>query len=117
MVKKTMAWSSLLRKKILGKFEGMHQLTTWIRTTSNWRDLWKYRRQRDLLPPLRLRSGIVLNHGHHDSPFLLLDEVFVKRWYELAAIAPPGANMLDIGANIGAVTLYWAHRSPALRIH
>lgn len=108
---------SLPQKKILGKLEGMRQLTNWIQTTSNWPGLWKYRRQRDLLPPVRLRNGIVLHHGRHDNPLALLDEVFVKRWYDLTASAPPGANMLDIGANIGAVSLYWAQRSPSLHIH
>jgi FkbM family methyltransferase len=59
----------------------------------------------------------VLHHGPFDSPLLLLDEVWIKRWYELGAIPPSGATMLDIGANIGSVSLYWANRAPSLRVH
>ena len=59
-----------------------------------------------MLPPLRLRNGVVLHSGSYDSPVLLLNEVFIDRWYEIGALPPPDANMLDIGANIGAVTLF-----------
>jgi FkbM family methyltransferase len=79
--------------------------------------VWKYRRQKHLLPPLRLRDGLVLNHGKLDNPLLLLDEVFIKRWYEIGSRPPLNATMLDSGANIGSVTMFWAAMSPSLRIY
>jgi len=103
--------------KILGKFEGLARLIRWMRVTANWREVWKYQRQKDRLPPIELRSGEVLHHGPHDSPLLLLDEVWAYRWYEFPHVTPPDALMLDIGANIGSVSLYWSQRVPNLRIH
>jgi FkbM family methyltransferase len=99
------------------KLKGARRLGQLIRQTTNWTEIWKYRRQKPLLPPLRLRDGAVLYHGEQDNPLLMLDEVYVKRWYEIMAVPPPDANMIDIGANIGAVTLFWAVNSPSLRIH
>jgi FkbM family methyltransferase len=102
--------------KIRGKLRGARYLCQLIRQTSNWAEIWRYRRQRDRLPPLRLRSGVSLNHGKLDNPLLLLDEVFINRWYRVEETPPPDANILDIGANIGAVTLFWATVSPSVRI-
>jgi len=59
----------------------------------------------------------VMQHGKLDDPLLMLQEVFVDRWYEYGGKPSPNAVMLDIGANIGAVSLFWAGRSSALRIH
>ena len=69
------------------------------------------------MPPFELRNGLVLHHGPYDSPILLLDEVWIRQWYELDRIPPANATMLDVGANIGFVTLYWANKSPSLRVH
>jgi FkbM family methyltransferase len=112
-----MGTAGALGKKALDKLAGLRQLTEWYRTTSNWRSLYKYRRRRSQLPPIELRNGPVLYHGPYDSPLLLLNEVWVKRWYHLEAAPPADALMLDIGANVGAVSLYWANLSPSLRIH
>jgi len=87
-----------------------------MRLTVNWQTIWKYRRQKEQLPPLRLRNGLVLHHGPYDSPLLLLDEAFIKRWYDIEARPPAHAVMLDIGANIGSVSLFWSAQSPTLRI-
>jgi FkbM family methyltransferase len=104
-------------KTLLGKLQGARYLYRLIRRTKNWDQVWKYRRQKHLLPPLHLRNGFVLNHGKLDSPLLLLDEVYIKRWYEIGARPPLNATMLDIGANIGSVTMFWAAMSPSLRIY
>lgn len=90
-----------------------------LRLTPDWRRIQEYRRgaSDSTLPPLRLRSGLVLQHGPLDDPVLMLDEVFINRWYEIDATPPPGALMVDIGANIGAVSLYWAEKASSLHIH
>ena len=106
-----------LRTKILGKFQGLRRLFTWMLAISNWPTVWKYQRDKGKLPPIRLRNGVVLNHGKFDSPLLLLDEVFLNRWYQIAERPPANAFMLDVGANIGAVTLFWVNRSPTLQVH
>jgi FkbM family methyltransferase len=108
---------TLLRKALNDKLHGFGYLCRLVSVTPNWATVWKHRRERHMLPPLRLRNGVVLHSGSYDSPVLLLNEVFIDRWYEIGALPPPDANMLDIGANIGAVTLFWAARSQSLRIH
>jgi len=47
---------------------------------------------------------------------LLFREIFVDRFYENLD-APPNAYILDVGANIGALTLLWATGRPDLRLH
>jgi FkbM family methyltransferase len=105
-----------------GARRGVHQahdLYRLIRATPDWRAVWGARRNGGghALPPLRLRNGLVIEHGPLDNPLLLLDEVFVNRWYGVDAVPPAGAVMVDIGANIGGVSLFWAQSSPGLRIH
>src|SRR5262245_47937761 len=111
-----------LRKKglmffVRSKIQGLQHLVKLIRYTTNWPDLWSKRRTRDQLPSLHLRNGLVLHHGVYDSPLLLLDEVFVNRWYEIGARPPDNATMLDVGANIESVSLFFSAQSPSLRIY
>jgi FkbM family methyltransferase len=69
------------------------------------------------MPPLQFRSGLTLHHGPHDSPIALLHEVFGERQYRRHLSSPVEGVMIDLGANVGAVTLDWAQRSSALHIH
>lgn len=87
--------------------------------TPDWTRVLRHRVRpvQNPLPPLRLRNGTVLNHGELDNPLSLLGEVFVNRWYDLDERPPPDSTMVDIGANIGAVSLFWTAASPSLRIH
>jgi hypothetical protein len=90
------------------------------RVTRDWLEVWSYRKHggdKGPLPPLGLRNGVLLKHGEFENPVGLLKEVFLDRWYECGAKPPADATMVDIGANIGAVSLYWAAVSPSLRIH
>jgi FkbM family methyltransferase len=105
-----------MKEVLLGKLRGAKHLYKLMRLTKNWEQLWKRRKERDLLPPLSLRNGLVMNHGKLDNPMLLLDEVFAWRWYEIGALPPDGVAMVDIGANIGSVTMFWAAQSRSLRI-
>jgi len=47
----------------------------------------------------------LIHHGERDNPLLMLDEVFIDRVYEIGPSPPERANMVDLGANIGAATL------------
>ncbi|HXY08652.1 MAG TPA: FkbM family methyltransferase, partial [Terriglobales bacterium] len=60
---------------------------------------------------------LIVNHGKHDDPLLLLDEVFIRRLYDFKTDAPAGGVMVDIGANIGTVSQFFAFASPKLLIH
>jgi hypothetical protein len=74
---------TLLRKKLNDKLHGFGYLCRLISVTPNLATVWKHRRERHMLPPLRLRNGVVLHSGSYDSPVLLLNEVFIDRWYEI----------------------------------
>jgi FkbM family methyltransferase len=93
--------------------------TLWrmARWLSNWREVWSAYRAGRTLPPLRFRSGLTLYHGPHDSPVAVLHEVFGERQYARHLEAPEGGLLIDLGANIGGVTLDWARRARRLRVH
>ena len=97
------------------KWGHLRWLAMMVRSTTNWKTIWQSRRGQ--LPSLRLRNGLVLHHGPSDSPIPILKEVFVERWYEIGVYPPARATMLDIGANIGSVSLFWSQKSPTLQIH
>lgn len=101
----------------LRKLRGVVDLYRLIGVIKNWRVVRRHRRRGGALPPLHLRNGLVLHHGKFDNALLMLDEVFIQRLYGIEASPPPHSNMVDIGANIGAVTLFWALSSPSLRVH
>ena len=68
------------------------------------------------MPPLRFRNGQVWHHGPHDSPFDLFSEIYMGHYYD-PLNAPKNAILLDIGANIGAVTMFWAVGRPDIVFH
>ena len=82
----------------------------------NGTDVWLKNKRKRSIPPLRFRHGFTWHHGARDEPMLLFDEIFVDRFYEPLG-APANAIVLDVGANIGAVTLFWAAGRPDLRFH
>jgi FkbM family methyltransferase len=83
----------------------------------NWREVWRCYRSGTELPPLRFRRGLVLRHRPEDQPLLQFLEVFRLKNYRRYVTEPRRGTVIDIGANIGVVTLDWADRLPNLRIH
>lgn len=78
----------------------------------NWRDVWPAYFDGKPLPPLRLRRRhITLHHTLHDGPVPLVLEIFGDHCYHRFMRAPRKGVIVDIGANIGVFTLYWATRS------
>jgi FkbM family methyltransferase len=100
------------------KWQEAVTLGHFVHLLSNWPAVWscKHNKQQPL-PSLRFRNGLIVNHGKHDDPLLLLDEVFIRRLYDFKTNAPSGAVMVDIGANIGTVTQFFARACATLRIH
>lgn len=99
------------------KFRAARTLGRMIRWLSNWREVWSAYRHARPLPPLRFRSGFVLHHGPDDSPVALLHEIFGERHYTRHVGGRLEGVLIDLGANIGAVTVEWARRSRNLRVH
>lgn len=79
----------------------------------NWREVWAAYRATQPLPALRFRRGFVLNHGPADDPILLLHTVFARSEYG-ALNAGHSRYLVDIGANIGSVTLDRVSRDPGV---
>src|SRR5262249_27770417 len=72
-------------------------------------------RRKAPVPPLRFRNGITWHHGRWDQPALLFSEIFLDRFYE--PVKPPqGVHIIDIGANIGALTTLWSAGRPDLHL-
>lgn len=88
-----------------------------FRSVRNWRACRRAYQLRQPLPPVRLRSGLQLEHGPEDAPALMVFEIFQDGAYRRRLPCRPDGAVLDIGANIGAVTLDLAHRFPALSFH
>jgi FkbM family methyltransferase len=105
-----------MRQWLLNKLHGARTLGHFMRLLANWPTVWM-RRHKTPLPSLRFRNGLVMNHGKYDDPLLLLDEVFIRRLYDFKTDAPRDGIMLDVGANIGSVTQFFALESSTLQIH
>jgi FkbM family methyltransferase len=90
------------------------ELFLWVR---NWRAAWLSFKTGAPMPALRLRRGFTLLHEAGDQPLALLREVFTQRCYRRHIAEPARGVLIDIGANIGLVTLDWAARMPNVVIH
>lgn len=97
---------------VVGKVWAARVLWRLFRYLRNWREVWRAYRASATLPALRFRRGFELHHGPGDDPVMLLHTVFAKSEYG-SLVRQRSPFLLDIGANIGAVTLdrVWADAS------
>jgi FkbM family methyltransferase len=100
---------------VTAKIQAARALWRMCRHLSNWRDVWAAYRVSETLPPLCFRRGFTLRHGPGDDPILLLHTVFANSEYQ-ALDRSRSPVLLDIGANIGAVTLDRAWRDRRVRV-
>ena len=94
----------------------LYHLALYSRHLSNGVQVWRARNMPAALPPLRFRDGSIWHHGPHDEPLLIMRELYGQGFYP-KLVVPQGADVIDIGANIGAVTMRWAIGRPDLRFH
>ena len=99
------------------KLHAARTLYRMIRWLENWPEVWSAYRQQKPLPLLRFRDGFTLHYGSHDDPVSLLHEIFGERHYTKYLTIPTDGVMIDLGANIGLVTLDWASKVRQVRIH
>lgn len=99
----------------MAKLWALRALWRMFRYLRNWREVWAAYRTAQRLPPLQFRRGFVLNHGPADDPILLLHTVFARSEYGALA-SGRFRYLVDIGANIGSVTLDLAWRDPNLNV-
>ena len=97
------------------KFWALRALWRMFWYLRNWREVWVAYRAAQPLPALRFRRGFVLNHGPADDPILLLHTVFARSEYGTLN-AGRSRYLVDIGANIGSVTLDRVSRDPGVKV-
>jgi len=95
---------------------GAREFFVYLYVLKNGLDVWRFRKRKTRLPTLRFRNGLVWNHGTYDDPIECFSEIYVHGFYD-GLTAPQGATILDIGANIGAVSLKWVANRPDLCLH
>lgn len=102
---------------VAGKRYAAMTLYNMMRRFRNWPTVWTCYRRRLPLPPLQFREGFILHHGPWDDPLLLVNDIYAKNTYERHLPSELRGVMIDIGANIGLVTLEFAARWKGLCIH
>jgi FkbM family methyltransferase len=105
---------------VKAKCRALRTLTSIVAQTDNWREVWPCYRVRgntDGLPTLHFRHGLAIRHRPVDCMHGQFAEVFLLKAYRQFIKEPRHGVMVDIGANIGVVSLDWASRLPHVRIH
>jgi FkbM family methyltransferase len=104
-------------ESILGRYFAVRTLASMIAWFDNWGEVWRCYRHGTDLPPLRFKRGFVLRHRPEDQALLQFYEVFRDKDYRRYITEPRRGTLVDIGANIGTVTLDFMTRFPEIRVH
>ena len=100
---------------LMAKLWALRALWRMFRYLRNWRDVWAAYRRAQPLPALQFRRGFVLNHGpggRSDPPAAHgVRQIGVRR-----ADSGRSQYLVDIGANIGSVTLDRAWSDPHVKV-
>jgi len=100
-----------------GKYHALRTFVNMIAWFDNWGEVWRCYRLGAHLPPLRFKRGFVLRHRPEDQAILQFYEIFRDKNYRRYITEPHRGTIVDIGANIGAVTLDWMTRLLKIRVH
>lgn len=87
----------------------LHNLALLALYVRNWTQVYRARRSLPG-PPLQFRNGTKLRGGSGDDPLQCFLTVFGDQWYHRHITEHDGGVYVDIGANIGMVSLDWATR-------
>src|SRR5581483_1172600 len=98
------------------KIDRLHGLLLLALKVENWVPVWAARRELPG-PGLRFRNGATLRGGPGDNPLQCFFTVFRDRYYRRYVSEPDEGVYIDIGANIGLVSLDWAFRLPRISVH
>ncbi|HEV7987745.1 MAG TPA: hypothetical protein VGP23_04590, partial [Candidatus Binataceae bacterium] len=94
-------------ESVLGKYRALRTLASIVAWFDNWDEIWRCYRRGAELPPLRFRRGFILRHRPEDQVLLQFYEVFRDKNYRRYIAEHRRRTIVDIGANIGVVTLDW----------
>jgi hypothetical protein len=108
------------RQWMLAKYGAARAVISTMVQLKNWPELWPRLRRDGIMtdsPTLRFRRGLVLRYRPEDVALAQFIEVFLHRIYRQFIREPRHGVLVDIGANIGAVSLDWTSRLPHIRVH
>jgi FkbM family methyltransferase len=106
-----------LSEWLFGKYYALRALTTMAGWFDNWTEVFdNYRTGRDL-PQLRFRRGFILYHRPEDQALLQFYEVFRDKSYRRYSAESEYGTVIDIGANIGMVSLEYLTRVREVCVH
>lgn len=88
-----------------------------VRQVRNWREVCLCWLRNDTGPPLVFRRGLVIQGGLKEHPLQGFDSVFRDHDYRQHLKEPDAGELVDIGANIGALSLDWLSRNPGVKVH
>lgn len=104
-MRKTRSWRQVLSRKGLGHLRYVPSVIAGVR---NWPGfLSTYAGLSRGNPTIRMRDGTVVHTGSWDDASTVMVVFFKKEYGDLRDI-PEGATIIDIGANIGAFSLFAA---------
>jgi len=105
-------------KYLYGKLHAAKSLIQFMRWFENWSEVWAAYRTDQTLPTLRLRGGMVLDHGVRSDAIVIFREVFAERCYTRPGFYTPRSTdyILDLGANVGITALFHSRIAPGIRI-
>lgn len=104
-------------ESVRGRYFALRTLASMIAWFNNWGEVWRCYRGGAELPPLQFRRGFVIRHRPQDQALLQFYEVFLDKNYRRYITEPRRGTIVDVGANIGAVTLDFTTRFPEIRVH
>jgi FkbM family methyltransferase len=93
------------------------RLISLIRWFTNWREIYSGLAIGAELPPLQLRNRLILHHRPDDLVMMQIGEVLGGKSYRRFITEQHAGTMIDIGANIGIVSLDWATRIADVHVH
>lgn len=68
-------------------------------------------------PALLFRRRLVIQGGLNEDALQGFDSVFRNRDYRRCIKEPESGELIDLGANIGALSLDWLSRKPEVKVH
>ena len=103
-------------EKFAGKVHAARTLYDMMRWFRNWDAVWSCYRRGQPLPTLEFRAGFALHYGQWDDPLALVYDAYADELYTRDLPRDLAGTMIDIGANIGLISLDFAMRWRNLRI-
>jgi hypothetical protein len=109
-----------IRQWMLAKYGAARALISTMVRLKNWPELWPGPRRDGIMTDsraLRFRRGLVPRYRPEDVALAQFIEASLHRTYQQFIREPRHGVLVDIGTNVGAVSLDWTSRLPHICVH